>query len=183
MYNDIRKSFLSANISRAKGREKQRQITIDVDYLFKLGEKQQWKCNLTGLPLEFTRGGATYGNRWLNPHSCSIDRIDTTLDYIPGNVQLVCAIANDMKSVYSVSDLVKYSKLIVETAASKQLTLPNIQPVYTARAAARTLGKSRTLVHNAIKKGTLKAKRKSQSKEFEIEYLDLHSFATEFDLI
>ena len=177
-YNDIRKSFISSNLTRAKGRKKPHAITVDVEYLFALGEKQDWKCNLSGLPLEFTRGGSFHGGKWINPRSCSIDRIDSTGHYTPGNVQLVCAAVNDLKSVYDVSQLVDFARLIVEkhdaTVATGQLTIPGIEPsteTYSARGAARKLGKSRAFIHAAIKKGKLPATRAGRA--FAIKQSDL----------
>lgn len=91
----IRRRHLSANLSRAKSRAKAQFIGIDVDYLLKLGEKQKWKCALTGRPLEFKRSGKMTEK---NPNSCSIDRIRSDVGYVEGNVQLVITAANIMKS-------------------------------------------------------------------------------------
>lgn len=199
-----KRSFLQTNLTRAASRKKQHGISIDVDYLYKLGEQQQWKCALTGIDLEFTRGGQTHGKRWINPHSCSIDRIDTTSSYSAGNVQLVCAVINDMKSFYSQSDLIKYATAIASYNTPKtvpvQLTIPGItaKPAKTkkrtktakrttskqsklafstvsARTAAKITGKSRTVIHKAINSGKLKAV-KSKTK-FAISQLDLAAWA------
>ena len=162
---DHRRAFLSQNLSRARGRKDGKQITIDVDYLFQLGETQGWKCALTGHDLQFQRGGTLYRKMWMNAYSCSIDRIDTAKDYVPGNVHLVCAAINHMKAIYSVDELVGFAKAIVEynkPVVTGQLTLPGFDlPVetYSARAAAKMVGKSKDTIRNAIKKGKLSATR------------------------
>lgn len=190
-----KRTFLQTNLTRASSRKKPHTIAIDVDYLYKLGEQQQWKCALTGIDLEFKRGGQTIGNRWINPHSCSIDRIDTTKPYTIGNVQLVCSVVNDMKSFYSQADLIKYAIKIAEchkpATVPVQLTLPLTTPkttkkkssskakksavILSARGAARATGKSRTVIHKAIEAGKLKAV-KSKAK-YAIRQLDLEAWS------
>jgi hypothetical protein len=90
--------FLRQNLARAAGRAKSYEITIDLDYLYQLGEAQNWKCALSGRDLEFRRGGGIWLNQYCNPNSCSIDRIDNAQGYIEGNVQLVTWRANAAKS-------------------------------------------------------------------------------------
>ena len=97
-WDDPRKRFLSQNLLRAKNRKDGKEFEIDVEYLFQVGEQQEWKCVYTGEPLEFVRGGSKTGKRWWNPKSCSIDRIDSNLGYVPGNVQLVWCVVNQMKA-------------------------------------------------------------------------------------
>lgn len=96
----IRRRHLSSNLSRAKSRAKAQFIGIDVNYLLEIGEKQGWKCALTGRPLEFKRSGE---KTKININSCSIDRINSTAGYIEGNVQLVVAAVNKMKSDFEES--------------------------------------------------------------------------------
>ncbi len=174
---DLKRIFLSQNLSRAKGRKDGKVISIDVDYLMKLGEQQNWKCALTGEELQFSRGGKTYRKLWLNPYSCSIDRIDTAQDYIPGNVHLVCSAINHMKSIYSIDELIMFSKAIVDhnkPTPKEQLTLPGFEPAvetYSARGAAKKIGKSKDTIRNAISSGKLKATR--VGKKFSINKTDL----------
>lgn len=177
-----RRRFIKANLARASHRMKPRSITIDVDYLYALGEMQHWKCKLTGIPLEFTRGGGYHGGKWINPNSCSIDRIDSTKDYHVGNVQLVCAAANDIKSCYDMDEFVSYATLMIDTYNTRtpvQLSLPMAGPtlatVLSARGAASAIGKSRTFIMNAIKKGKLPAMRRRN--RFDINSEDLFDLA------
>jgi hypothetical protein len=86
---DIRISFLSRNISRAKSRKDGKEITLTPEEAFEIGEKQNWLCAISKVPLEFTRGGTMWGGKWCNPLSCSIDRINNKKGYTKRNVQLI----------------------------------------------------------------------------------------------
>jgi hypothetical protein len=86
---EARTKFLSENIHRAKNRKDGKEITLTSEEAFKIGEKQNWLCAISKVPLEFTRGGTMWGGKWCNPLSCSIDRINNKKGYIKGNVQLV----------------------------------------------------------------------------------------------
>ena len=107
--------FLNQNISRAANRgEKTQQIDVSLDYLYALGEKQKWKCALTGLPLEFTRGGTNWGGFWCNPMSCTIDRIDSDKGYIEGNLQLVIWKVNSLKKDIDNQEFIDLCKLVAK---------------------------------------------------------------------
>jgi hypothetical protein len=96
--SDVRVAFLSDTIRKTKSECKQRrnlEFTIDLDYLVTFLESQNGMCALTGWPLEFTRGGEYKGRN--NPKGCTIDRIDNSKGYIPGNIQLVCCMPNYVK--------------------------------------------------------------------------------------
>lgn len=91
--------FLRQNLVRAANRVKKRyHIDIDLDYLYDIGEQQNWKCALSGVDLEFRRGGGIWLNQYCNPHSCTIDRIDSNQGYVKGNVQLVTWKSNTAKN-------------------------------------------------------------------------------------
>lgn len=90
-------SYLAQNISKARQRNKYGTFNIDLDYVFDMGEDQNWDCALTGDPLEFQRGGQNWLGKWCNPKSCTIDRIDSSQGYIIGNIQLVTWEANCLK--------------------------------------------------------------------------------------
>lgn len=81
--------FLKTNISRAKSRKDGKVNTLTPEYAWWVGHNQDWKCALSGVELEFTRGGYTWGGKWCNPFSCTIDRIDSEKGYIENNIQLV----------------------------------------------------------------------------------------------
>jgi hypothetical protein len=49
----------------------------------------------------------------------SVDRIDSDKDYVIGNVQVVCLMANIMKNRYDNKNLLKWSKKIVKQLEKK----------------------------------------------------------------
>lgn len=51
-------------------------------------------CSATGLPLHWEHGGASKANPW----TPSIDRIDCSKGYVPGNVRVVCWAFNCMRA-------------------------------------------------------------------------------------
>jgi len=66
--------------------------SIDASYLEQLWEKQLGKCALTGWVMTMKLGKGVVST------NASIDRINSSLGYVKGNVQLVCRAANVAKS-------------------------------------------------------------------------------------
>jgi hypothetical protein len=90
--------FLRQNLARAANRGDLSQIIeVDPDYCFEIGEEQDWRCALSGIELEFTRGGTYWLGKWCNPNSCTIDRIDSSKGYVKENIQLITWKANCIK--------------------------------------------------------------------------------------
>lgn len=86
------------------------KIEIDRDYLLSIYELQKGLCALTNEPFDLTcRNGGV-----VNPYSMSIDRIDSNLGYVPGNVRIVCSMANMAKGRWTDIELIKFCKQIVE---------------------------------------------------------------------
>jgi len=105
-------TFLRANLGRAAARANAQSITITLDELWAIGEKQEWRCAYTGIPLEFTRGGNFGFNT--NPNSCTIDRIDSDKPYSRKNVQLITWIANCSKNSMTHDQYIDLCKRVVE---------------------------------------------------------------------
>jgi len=97
--------FLQQNISRAKSRGYGWSIEITKYDAYEVGESQNWKCAITGVELEFTRGGEYFRNMWCNTNSCVIDRIDSTKGYTRDNIQLLTHKANTWKADFSNQEL------------------------------------------------------------------------------
>jgi hypothetical protein len=111
----LRLKFLRQNMARAESRGHMSQdIIVTLDEVYKIGEKQKWKCALTGLPLEFTRGGTMWGGKWCNPNSCTIDRIDSSKGYVIGNIQLVIWSVNCTKRDMPNGEFIKLAKLVAK---------------------------------------------------------------------
>jgi len=101
---DAKLTFLSNNISRAKNRRDGKEITLTPEQAFAVGEQQEWRCAISGVELEFTRGGTYWGGKWCNPLSCSIDRKDNTKGYTKGNIQLVTWAQNKSRGSTSLKE-------------------------------------------------------------------------------
>ncbi len=77
---------------RRRSRYKGMSYDIDKDYLVEIYKKQKGICAVSDTPMTMTRGkGDIYENM-------SIDRIDSAIGYIRGNVRLVCRAVNTMKA-------------------------------------------------------------------------------------
>ena len=102
--------YLKDRMHGAKFRSNKRNLefSITLNYLLKLWEQQEGFCNLTGLKMTHS---ILEGKIKTN---LSIDRINPKLGYVENNVQLVCNVANVMKSNLSIEELIDFCKLIIE---------------------------------------------------------------------
>ena len=116
-YDVTKLKFLQQNISRARNRGKKTwPIEIDKFDAYDVGEKQNWLCAITKLPLELTRGGTKWQNNWCNPNSCVIDRVDSTKGYVKDNIQLLTHKANTWKSSFTNDELKFLSESYLKNA-------------------------------------------------------------------
>ena len=97
-YYSYRKTSKSNMIRSAKQRAKKKNIYFELtENDFDFVET----CPILGIPLEFNFGSGGKDN------SPTLDRIDNNKGYIPGNVQVISAKANRMKSNGSPEDIQK----------------------------------------------------------------------------
>jgi hypothetical protein len=75
------------------------QKTITTEYLLNLWFKQSGRCAITGKPMAYKSG---------NLASVSIDRIDSNIGYIEGNVQLVCQAINLGKGAHTNQEIIAF---------------------------------------------------------------------------
>ena len=80
-----------------------KEFDLTLEHLLDLWRDQCGLCAYTKLPL------VAQGNQI---NSISIDRVDNSKGYIVGNVQLVCAAINRMKSVYSENEFIGLCNLV-----------------------------------------------------------------------
>jgi len=95
------------NSARTKGL----QYDLSPDFLLELLEKQNWRCPMTRVYYEFDR------NR--NPAQPSVDRIDNTKGYVPGNVQMVSLFYNTARNIWAHDELVEMAQALVEVDAER----------------------------------------------------------------
>ena len=101
------RTYLQYLRSKALQRKKGNEV-ISLDALELLWYSQNGNCALTGwqMTMELANG--------VVQTNCSIDRIDSSIGYIVGNVQLVCRIANIAKTNLSQDDFYKLCKAVLE---------------------------------------------------------------------
>ena len=104
-----------AYINKIKGRTKrwhQNRITeITPEYLKELWEKQGGVCPYTGIKMLLR----DY-NQPSYPHNASVDRIDSSKNYLRGNVEFVCVSINYAKNSFSKEEMIDFIKLIRASA-------------------------------------------------------------------
>lgn len=72
---------------------------IERQHLFDLWDKQKGLCAISGKQMVHKRGSL---------YTISIDRIDSSLGYVNGNVQLVCKAINLAKSIHSNAEIIEF---------------------------------------------------------------------------
>lgn len=80
--------------SDRKGRSYSLEFNITIEYAWELFLKQDKKCALTGIPITIS---ITSNNKSRAGHTASLDRIDSRIGYVKGNVQWVHKEVNMMK--------------------------------------------------------------------------------------
>jgi hypothetical protein len=85
---------------------------ITEETIVKLWKKQKGKCALSGIEMTLTHGTSAA----MNPTKISVDRIDNSLGYVDGNVQLILWQANAAKSVWSNQQLIELCKAVASRA-------------------------------------------------------------------
>ena len=101
---DLSSSIKLACNSRKYSTDRKCEFNITHEFCEQLYHAQNGKCALTGEDLVFTVGDI---------RRMSLDRIDSSKGYVPGNVQWVHTIINRMKNVLTTEELIHYCKMIV----------------------------------------------------------------------
>jgi hypothetical protein len=104
------KNYISTLLNRTSRRKKEHNI--DIQYLLDIYESQKGLCNISGIRMTHIHGSAST--------NISIDRINSDLGYIKGNIQLVCYITNIMKNKFSMEELILFCKEIVNYNKNKE---------------------------------------------------------------
>ena len=92
-------------------KKRYKECSITLDDLYEQWQKQNGICPYSGIKLKI----ATYTKNHKDPiYAASIDRIDSTKGYIPGNIQFVSTCLNYLKNTMSDSDTRFVCKCIAE---------------------------------------------------------------------
>ena len=102
-------AVLARMFQMAKSRAKRRGIefTITKEWVFALAEEAQGRCQRTGLAFQYVKDSSS-------PWKPSLDRIDSSIGYVPNNVQLVCLVYNFAKNVWHDDDIQRFAQAMVD---------------------------------------------------------------------
>lgn len=103
-------------IGNARKRSAKKGLPCEVtrEYLLWLNEQQEGKCVYTGIDLNWVNiSSPNRKQRVCPPDRVSLDRIDPSKGYVPGNMQLLTDFANRIKAWYSEEQFLRYCRLIV----------------------------------------------------------------------
>jgi hypothetical protein len=103
---NVERAMLGQARNRARRRGQECIITeADVGALIAAGV-----CAITGLPFVLEWDGPSVKNPW----APSLDRLDVTRGYVPGNVRAVCWIVNHMRGDYPDDVLAKAARAVAD---------------------------------------------------------------------
>ncbi len=91
-------------IRRVKNRH--HDYDIDIEYLYELWNAQEGKCVYTGIPMVLPNGKPG------NMLTASLDRINSSLGYVKGNVQFILTPINYMKNTMTHEQTIELINLI-----------------------------------------------------------------------
>jgi hypothetical protein len=97
---------LREHLTRTKNRGK--EVNIDLDDLLEIWESQNGICPYTGIKLLHPKDSKDKQIYF----KASLDRIDSSLGYVKGNIQFISAAANFAKGSMSHEDMIEFCKLI-----------------------------------------------------------------------
>jgi hypothetical protein len=99
--------------SRLKHDASKRELEFDmsIEDGWNLFLKQGRKCALSGVSIKFAKMTNDY---WRRGTTASLDRIDSSVGYVSGNVQWVHKTVNKMKQNIPESELLKWCRLLIQ---------------------------------------------------------------------
>ena len=111
-YEDISGTYLQSMKDDAAARGL--KFDINLKYLWNLYEKQERKCSLSGIPIEF--GTHNKARKMSIIRTASLDRIDSSKGYVKGNLQWVHKDINMMKNHYNQKYFIEICKKVATNA-------------------------------------------------------------------
>lgn len=98
-------------LNQCKCNARQRGLAFDITLPQLMAMLEPMACSATGLPLTFERRKGDKYTR--SPWYPSIDRIDNSHGYVPGNVRVVCSLFNFMRSNHQDEDVLAVARALV----------------------------------------------------------------------
>jgi hypothetical protein len=106
---DNRDEFTGFREYIRRARKRKHEVIIDLPYLKKIWEEQDGKCAYTNVPL--THPVNTKSLRQYN-YMASLDRIDSSLGYVEGNLQFVSVTCNWLKNSLDDNHIQEFFKIV-----------------------------------------------------------------------
>lgn len=102
-------------LAKRRATKLNREFSITLDDVLQIFKVQDGKCAYTGWPLDISRNqtGRKVGHETRIKHA-SLDRLDNTKGYVLGNVQMVCARVNLMKSTLNEHEFIGLCKAVAQ---------------------------------------------------------------------
>lgn len=112
-YSPFRKR-LSYCIRKSKIKRKKQlsDCNLTLQDLKNQWEKQKGICPYTGIQMSLEECSSTRNRNDMTPNQASLDRIDSNVGYIKGNVEFVCVAINYAKNGFSKSQIIEFIKNI-----------------------------------------------------------------------
>lgn len=112
-YGEISGDFWRDIERGANGEKGRKPINFDIaiEDMWELFLLQDRKCALSGLSISMNYRGQRYSSNG-KIHTASLDRIDSSLGYVEGNVQWVHKDINMMKRIYDQDYFIELCKLV-----------------------------------------------------------------------
>mgnify|MGYP007086710815 CR=1 FL=1 len=101
------------------------RFDLSPEYLWRMFEKQKGKCALTNLDLTLNRSLKKQNVNW-DVITASVDRINSDIGYVDGNVWWVHKEVNRLKNDYSLEELLYWCKLLVNRHGNPEPSTWNI---------------------------------------------------------
>lgn len=101
----------------AKGKASTRKLLFTLDFKDVLQRVKQGKCEVSGIPFDMRQkpyGGLDF------PFRASLDRIDNTVGYVTGNIQVVSKIFNTAKWCWNDEDVFFLAQQLVDASLRKE---------------------------------------------------------------
>jgi hypothetical protein len=100
-------------LARRRTQERGETTPLTLEDLKQQWESQDGTCPLTGWVLELPPT-SNWATSPLTPRRASLDRIDSSQGYVPGNVRFISVIGNYCKHVFTDADVIAFCHAVAE---------------------------------------------------------------------
>jgi hypothetical protein len=97
---------------KRRTRERHEKLTLTLEDIKQQWERQNGTCPFTGWQLEIPRT-TNWAESPISPRRASIDRIDSSVGYVPGNIRFVSVMANYCKNHFPDEEVLEFCRAVV----------------------------------------------------------------------